>query len=299
MKIILLLLVSISIQAEIKTIKIAKNTYALVGETTQRSTSNFGNNSTHGVIVADNSVILIDSGGSFLGGQEIHNAIKKITNKPIKFVINTGGQDHRWFGNEYFQKLGATIISSVAAKKDHEARLDSQIFRMSNFIKDSFNKTTPKTANITFKNKAILNLDGIDLELYHAGSAHTLGDIFIYMPSEKIMFSGDIVFNDRMLGIGPARDFQSWINTFEKMTKFDIKIIIPGHGKPSSVAIAKKNTYDYLVFLKQEIAKVLKNDGDMLDAQKINQSKFHFLNNHKSIAGKNAGWVYEIMEFAD
>jgi glyoxylase-like metal-dependent hydrolase (beta-lactamase superfamily II) len=117
------------------------------------------------------------------------------------------------------------------------------------------------------------------------------------MPSKAIIFSGDIVFNDRMLGIGPAQNFQSWINVFEKMASFKPKHIIPGHGKASDLATATKNTYDYLLFLKAEIAKVLDDDGDMLKATKIDQSKFDYLKNHKSIAGKNAQWVFEQMEF--
>jgi glyoxylase-like metal-dependent hydrolase (beta-lactamase superfamily II) len=76
--------------------------------------------------------------------------------------------------------------------------------------------------------KMNLDLGGVHLELYHFGAAHTAGDIVIWMPSIRVMFTGDIVFNDRMLGIGPAKDFQSWMNVFEKMASFKPKYIIPG-----------------------------------------------------------------------
>lgn len=69
--------------------KIDDNVYALVGELSQRSKDNLANNSTHGVIVTDDGVILIDSGGSYLGAQQIHKLIQTITDKPIKVVINT------------------------------------------------------------------------------------------------------------------------------------------------------------------------------------------------------------------
>jgi glyoxylase-like metal-dependent hydrolase (beta-lactamase superfamily II) len=124
-----------------------------------------------------------------------------------------------------------------------------------------------------------------------------VGDIFIYMPSEEVMFAGDIVFNDRMLGIGPARDSQSWIDVFEKMASFNPKHIVPGHGKVSDLATATKNTQSYLIFLKDKISKILDNDGDMLEASKIDQTDFHFLSGHEAIAGKNAQWVFEKMEF--
>ena len=72
---------------------------------------------------------------------------------------------------------------------------------------------------------------------------------------------------------------------------------MPGHGRVSDLATATKNTHDYLVFLKTEISKILDNDGDMLEASKIDQSEFYFLSGYEAIAGKNAQWVFEKMEF--
>lgn len=284
-------------QSSLKVQKVTDNVYALVGETTQRSATNFGNNSTHGVIVTSEGVVLIDSGASYLGAQEMHALIKTLTDKPIKVVINTGGQDHRWLGNDYFQQLGARIIASNKTKQDQKARADYHLNRLGSFLGDSLNGTNPVFATETFDEKMNLKLGDVDLELYHFGAAHTVGDIVIWMPSTQTMFAGDVVFNDRMLGIGPAKNFQSWIDVFKKMAEFKPKHVVPGHGKVSDLATATKNTHDYLVFLKTEIGKILENDGDMLQVSKIDQSDFHFLTGYQDIAGKNAQWVFEQMEF--
>ncbi|MCK5918929.1 MAG: MBL fold metallo-hydrolase [Cocleimonas sp.] len=283
--------------ALLKVHKVDDNIYALVGELSQRSKDNFGNNSTHGVIVTDEGVILIDSGGSYLGAQQIHKTIKTITDKPIKIVINTGGQDHRWFGNEYFQKLGAKIIASSKTQADQKDRADAQMSRLEMLIGDSLKKTNPVAATEVFETTKQVQLGKVKLELHHFGAAHTVGDLVVWMPDKKIMFTGDIVFNNRMLGIGPAKNFQSWINVFEKMAAFKPSHIVPGHGNPSNLDEASKNTYQYLVFLKSKVAEVLDKDGGMMDSLKIDQSKFNYLKNHKSIAGKNAQWVFEQMEF--
>ncbi|CAC9533204.1 MBL-fold metallo-hydrolase superfamily [uncultured Gammaproteobacteria bacterium] len=300
MKIIIWLMLfgnAFTAQALMKVQQISPDVYALVGELSQRSQANLGNNSTHGVIVTDEGVILIDSGASYLGAKQIHQIIQKITDKPIKIVINTGGQDHRWLGNGYFKKLGAIIISSAEARKDQKIRVNSQISRLDRLIGDSLEGTTPVFADTVFKNSYNIELGNTKLALYYQGGAHTLGDIFVYMPSEKIMFSGDIVFNDRMLGIGPAKNFQSWMQVFEKMAKFDIKTLIPGHGRASTLETATHDTYEYLLFLKKEVAKILNRDGSLLEISNIDQSRFHYLKNYESISGKNAGWVFEQMEF--
>ncbi|SHN91124.1 SoxH protein, homolog [Bathymodiolus heckerae thiotrophic gill symbiont] len=285
------------VQAALNVQKITDNVYALEGETTQRSPSNFGNNSTHGVIITKEGVILIDSGASYLGAKELHETIQTITDQPIKIIINTGGQDHRWLGNDYFQQLGARIIASSKTKQDQKVRADYHLNRLGGLIKESLEGTEPFFATETFDEKMNLTLGDVNLELYHFGAAHTVGDIVVWMPSAKTMFTGDVVFNDRMLGIGPAKNVQSWIDAFEKMAEFKPEHIVPGHGKASDLATATKNTQQYLQFLIDKISKILDNDGDMLQASKIDQSNFHFLTGHKDIAGKNAQWVFEQMEF--
>jgi glyoxylase-like metal-dependent hydrolase (beta-lactamase superfamily II) len=295
----LLLILSVNANAVFDVQKVDNGVYALVGELSQRSEKNFGNNSTHGVIVTHQGVILIDSGASYLGALEIHKAIQKITHKKIKIVINTGGQDHRWLGNDYFKKLGALVITSSQAKADQKLRAQDQMSRLQQLIGKSLKGTEEAFATEVFDGKKILELGGVRLELYHVGSAHTQGDIFVYMPSKEIMFAGDIVFNDRMLGIGPARNFKSWMRVFEKMAKFKPKYIVPGHGSVSSLLVASKNTYEYLRFLQVQVGAVIDADGDLLEASKIDQSAYYYLKNYQSIAGKNAGWVFEQLEFDD
>ena len=257
MKRVILLLIFLAnivvAQSSLEVQKVSENVYALVGETTQRSPTNFGNNSTHGVIITDEGVVLIDSGASYLGAKEIHEVIQTITDKPVKIVINTGGQDHRWLGNDYFAKLGARVIASRKTKQDQKVRADYHLNRLGMLLKESLDGTEPVFATETFDKKMKLELGGINLELYHFGAGHTVGDIVIWMPSSKTMFAGDVVFNDRMLGIGPARDAQSWIDVFEKMASFKPDHIVPGHGRVSDLATATKNTHDYLVFLKTEM----------------------------------------------
>ena len=99
---ILFLFVSSVIASEKQELALAKvtdNVWAIVGPLTNRTIENLGNNATFGFVVTDKGVVLIDSGGSLKGAQEIHRIIKTVTNQSIRYVINTGGQDHRWFGN--------------------------------------------------------------------------------------------------------------------------------------------------------------------------------------------------------
>ncbi len=295
----MLLNINVYASTGLKIEKINDYVYALVGETKQRSTQNLGNNSTHGVVITKTGVIVIDSGASYLGARQIHQAIQTLTDKPITTVINTGGQDHRWLGNDYFKTLGANIIASEKTRNDQIARTDYHLNRLGNLIGDSLKGTKPVYANTTFKQRKMLNISGVHLELYHFGGAHTLGDIFVWMPQEKIMFSGDIVFVQRALGTGPAKNIKSWIKVFEKMASFKPKHIIPGHGHTTNLVEATKDTYDYLVFLRDEVRKVIEEDGDIMQATDINQDAFKYLKNFEGIARKNAQNAFVQLEFEE
>ncbi|MBL6959191.1 MAG: MBL fold metallo-hydrolase, partial [Rhodospirillales bacterium] len=106
--------------------QVGKNIYAIVGEMGQRSPGNLGNNATFGLVVTDAGSVLVDSGGTYKGAEKLAAAIKTVTDKPVKIVINSGGQDHRWLGNGYFKQRGARIIASAAAVEDQRERFNQQ-----------------------------------------------------------------------------------------------------------------------------------------------------------------------------
>jgi len=290
---------SVSSFAEVplKVQKVATSVYALIGETDQRSVENHVNNATFGLIVTPKGSIPIDSGGTYLGAKQIDETITNITDQPVKIVINTGGQDHRWWGNGYFKKKGAHIITSEVALKDQKKRTDDQYMSLDRFLGKAMEGTEAVYADETFKDDKELKFGGETFKLIYIGPAHTKGDFFVWMPEKKVMFAGDIVFTDRMLGPGPAKNTASWLNVFEKMVAYKPEIIVPGHGSPATIEKATKDTYDYISYMRKEVSKVIDKGGDMQDALKIDQSGFRYLKVFDKMAGRSAQAFFEQMEF--
>ncbi len=102
--------------------KVVDNVYALIGPLGQRSADNDGLNANFGFVVTPTGVILIDSGASRLGAEKIAAAIGKVTKQPVRWVVNTGSQDHRWLGNDYFASKGAEVIA-LRAHRRHPGRI--------------------------------------------------------------------------------------------------------------------------------------------------------------------------------
>ncbi|MCW9031137.1 MAG: MBL fold metallo-hydrolase [Gammaproteobacteria bacterium] len=278
--------------------KVDNNVWSIVGPLTNRDKENLGNNATFGFVVTDEGIVVIDSGGSFNGAKAIHEIIKTVSNKPVRYVINSGGQDHRWFGNDYFSSLGAKIISSEAAKKDHQTRSSSQWSMLETLIgAEGIKGTKEKFADIVFKADYKFTLGNIQFEVYHRGQAHTPGDAFIWLPQSKVMFTGDIVYTERMLGIGEQSKSKTWLASFDAMASHKPQHIVPGHGSPTTLNIAIKDTRDYIAHLRNAIAVFIEQGGDASDISKINQSKFNYLSNFDTLSGRNALKVYTELEW--
>ncbi len=278
--------------------KLADDVYALVGPLSNRDAENLGNNANFGVVLTEEGVVLIDPGGTYQGAQMIDAAIRKITDKPVILVINTGGQDHRWLGNGYFKAKGARIIANEQAVLDQKARVRDQLIALMRLVgPEGTQDTEPVYADETFPETKTLTLGKTRIDLRHAGHAHTPGDSFVWLPEQKILFSGDIVYMDRMLSIGPQSAHRGWISAFETLATLDPRVVVGGHGDPADLAKAKVDSYEYLVFLRQAVSDFMDEGGGIAEVGSIDQSRFSYLANYDELKGRNAQRVYEEVEW--
>lgn len=278
--------------------EIKPNVYALIGPMEQRSPENLANNANFGFIVYDKGVVLVDSGGTLAGAKAIEKKIRSITDKPITYVINTGGQDHRWFGNDYFAQQGAKTITSLQTQEDQQVRGDSEAEKASNYTAKSWLGTRPQIAMEAIEQpEKLFSGHPLELEIIPVGPAHTGGETFVWLPQQQILFSGDVVYVDRMLGVGPQSQHLEWISAFKKIQALSPEVIVPGHGKPTDLAGAEKDTYAYLLFLREAVATLLENGQDMSAAAEIDQSQFSYLQVYQQIHARNAQRVFEEMEW--
>lgn len=284
--------------AELKPVMVTKNIYALVGSLGNRTADNLGNNATFGAIVTEAGVVLIDAGGTYNGAAKINAGIQKITDKPVILVINSGGQDHRWLGNGYWAERGAQIIASETAVEDHQDRQSIQFTMLATLVGDlGLTGTEAHYATETFEDRLDLTIGGTKIEIHASGGAHTPGDSFVWLPEASVVFTGDIVYTERALGILPFSDSQNWISAFEAIAKLDADHVIPGHGNPTDMLTAKADTYDYIVNLRQKMAQHIEAGGDIIDAVHVDQSPFAYLHNYDILSGRNAQAVFEAMEW--
>ena len=284
--------------AQITVSQISPDTYALVGPIGNRDPQNLGNNSTHGLVVTPEGAILIDAGGSYKGAAYLHDQIRALTDQPVKFVINTGGQDHRWIGNSYWKEQGATVIASADAVADQKSRASMQQTVLTALIgADNLAGTSPAYADIEFDEWYDLSLGGTTLQIMHTGGAHTPGDSFVWHPAAETVFTGDIVYISRMLGILEFSDSASWLEVFDEVAKLKPTHVVPGHGPVTDLATATADTRNYIANLRAQMRTLIDDGGDIISSVDVDQEAFRYLANFDQLAKRNAQQVFIQMEW--
>lgn len=282
----------------ISVVKVADGIYALIGPLGNRTPRNLGNNATFGAVVTDAGVVLVDSGGTAKGAAMLEAALATVTEKPVVAVINTGGQDHRWLGNGYFKARGARLIASAPAVADQRDRLSMQLTGLEFLVgADGLAGTEPVYADETFSGATDLTIGGVRFHLRQPAPAHTPGDSFVWLPGRRVLFSGDIVYGDRLLAVIETSNLSGWIEAFGALAAFNPGVIVPGHGRPTDLAGASRQTLSYLVNLRSRVRRVIAGGGGINEAVEIDQSAFKGLQNFDLLARRNAQTAFQLLEF--
>ena len=237
--------------------KVVDNVYAIVGPLGQRSADNDGLNANFGFVVTPKGVILIDSGASRLGAQKLEAAIAGVTKQPVRWVVNTGSQDHRWLGNAYFAGKGAEVIA-LARTAATQAEYGAQHMQgLERFLGKRLAGTQPLPAPKTLPEAGTLELGGETLEIAYT-DAHFPGDAWVWLPKHGVMFSGDLVYVDRLLGVLPWSSVQNGQRAFHALAALKPARIVPGHGRVCDLAQAQRETGDYYDFLVDKVGAAAK-----------------------------------------
>ena len=295
---ILILGTSAATAVEVRFERVTDNIYVYVGETGARSYDNEGLNANIGLIVTATGSVLVDSGASFQSAKKIDEAVKKVTTQPVRWVINTGGQDHRWLGNGYFAGQGAELIAHSKAKTDMLARGGDHLTVLKTVLKERADGTVPTLPTRLIEgNDVTLELGGTTLALHHRGGGHTPGDMMVWLPDSKVLFSGDIVYVERMLSVIPVSNSRAWVNAFKVIEDLAPRHLVPGHGKVSTVEVARVDTADYLLALRGHMKKAVDEGLDMSAAVKsFNAAPYMRLLNAADLMPGNASRVYLELE---
>ncbi len=243
---------------------VAPGVYAYVGDTEGRTYENEALNANIGLVVTPAGAVLIDPGATFKTGTAIAAAAKAVTLQPIKWVVNTGGQDHRWLGNGYFKGQGAEIIAHANAQADMKARGAEHLKANAPVLKDRQDGTEPVLPARWLQGPDnTLDFGGVSVRFIHRNGGHTPGDMLVVLPASGVVFTGDVVYTDRILGLHPVSKTKTWVASFEALEALKPSVVVPGHGNVTTLAQAQRDTGHLLKALRAHMGKAVEAGTDI------------------------------------
>ena len=280
-----------------KPIEVVPGVWSAIGATQPPTYENAGHNNNLSFVITDDGVLVVNAGASYLLAKALHDEIKKITDQPVRYVVNENGQGHAMLGNNYWHEKDVPVI----AHDDAIAVIDSmgaeELSGMRKYNRDRGINTEVVMPDIGFSDRMEIVLGDTHIELIHFGPAHSAGDISVYLPDRDVIIAGDMAFHQRMLPVFPETKTLEWIETFDLFAAMDVTHVIPGHGVPTDMATVTRETKGYLAFLHDEVRKILDEGGGLAAAYEIDQSDYKHLDTFEELAKKNAGRVYQELEF--
>lgn len=281
-----------------KPVEVIPHVWSAIGATAPPTYENSGHNNNLSFIVTGDGVIVINGGAAYILAKALHEEIKAVTDQPVKLVINENGQGHAMLGNSYWAKQGVPILAHVDAAHEIEENGHRILDGMKRYNQDKAEGTFVAPPTETFEDKRVIEMGDMRIEVLHLGPAHGPGDTQVWLPEQSLVIAGDIAFHERMLPIFADTIVYDWIETWETgFEPLEATYVIPGHGHPTNMDQVRRYTHDYLVYLRKVVGEHLENGGDLADAYYVDQTPYRMLDTYEELATKNAGRVYEQMEF--
>ena len=238
---------------EVKAIQVAPNTYFVQGipEMGSKQNQNFISNA--GFVVTPKGVVVIDALGSPVLAQKLIQEIRKITKQKIVAVVLTHYHADHVYGLQEFKRLGATIYAqrdglNYLASETAKQRLIASRIDFAPWVNEN---TRLVPADVWIDQSKTITVGGVEFRISRVGPAHAPEDLIVFVPSESVLFAGDLIFQGRIPFVGNA-DSRGWMSALDEIQKLKPKIVVPGHGNYSTNVLADvKFTRDYLAYLRE------------------------------------------------
>ena len=263
------------------------------------ATDNQGFISNAGVIVTGAGVVIFDALGTPALSQLLLEKIRSITAEPLVRVIVSHYHADHIYGLQVFEDLNAEILAPAGAEKylasdSARERLEDRRFTLDPWVNEDTRLVYPDRY---LSEGRQFSLGDVSFTVTVVGNAHSDGDMTLYVMPDRVLFSGDIIFEGRVPFLGDANT-KNWVQVLERMEKEQLVALIPGHGgiaeNPNDVISLTRR---YLSYLRNEMSLAVEEFVPFDEAyEEIDWSDFEPLPAFEEANRRNAYQVYLSLE---
>jgi glyoxylase-like metal-dependent hydrolase (beta-lactamase superfamily II) len=194
-------------------------------------------------LVTDEGVLVIDTGQHPRAGQDLIERIRKITNKPIKWVINSHFHGDHTFGNAPFKAAGATFVAQKETARIMQLVQPKEMARRVIYFKShNYDPNAVKLIlpDVTYDTTMTIHLGGREVRLFYLGPGQQDGDTFVLFPHARALFTPGSFAKHSMPNMAFTTSVDNWIKLLDQVAAMDVDAILPAHGDVANRADVKE-----------------------------------------------------------
>ena len=286
------------VSVEMPLIRVSEHVWYVQGKPVV-ATGNEGFVSNAGVVVTGDGVVVFDALGTPALARKLVRRIRELTDQPIRKVVVSHYHADHVYGLQVFKDLGAEIIAPAGAEAYLESeaarnRLEERRVSLYPWVDEQTRLVRPDRF---VEDRLTLHLGEVTLELQNLGDAHSDADLTMFVRPDRVLFSGDIIFEGRIPFVGSANT-RHWLQTLERLETEGVRALIPGHGPAANhPGEAIRLTRDYLAFLRREMGRAVEEMIPFDEAYaRVNWSRWRKLPTFDEANRRNAYQVYLSLE---
>ena len=194
-------------------------------------------------LVTDDGVLLIDTRTHPREGRDLLERIRKVTDKPVKWVINSHFHGDHHMGNSVFKDLGATFVAQEeTARIMQRVQPKEMARRVEGFRSRGYDPADVKLVlpDVTFDSKMTIRLGGREVRLFYLGPGQQAGDTFVQFPHARLLFTPGAFAKHSMPNMLFTPSVDNWIKLLDQVAVMDVDSILPAHGDIATRADVKE-----------------------------------------------------------
>lgn len=190
---------------------------------------NMGWNSNSAFVVTKTGVLVFDTGSSETIGNALKQTIRQATDKPVKWIVNSHAHGDHWLGNIAFKESNPVIYATSTVNDLTKSEGATWVENFNRLSEGATGDTPLLLPNKIIDSRTELLLDETKIVLFPSGDSHSPGDLIAWLPQQRVLISGDVVYSDRMPTTS-ASNLPQWITMLNELQQLDPAAVIPGHG---------------------------------------------------------------------
>ena len=240
---------------KLKPQKVSENIWCFFGKTEVPSKENGGFMANSCYLKAKDSYILIDTGANYNFAKQAYEAMQKIEDLKVSTIIITHEHDDHWMGNSFYKdRFNSTIYAPKSINENYNENSKPRIFEI--LDKNEMENTKVIKADVVVSDEKVINISDKTIKIIPTKlTAHTKDDLIVYLPDEKVIFTGDIIMNQRVTSNRDGSVIGT-LKAIDLINSYDWNTLIAGHGTITDKK-ATDFTTKYFTLLKTRVLEAI------------------------------------------